>query len=76
MKVLLPILLLSLVSLTAVFAKGGPPINDICPVDGKAARVIYRVFEDKGTIIFCCASCLDDYKKNPNRYKVIPKVEK
>lgn len=76
MKTLLPFLLLTFVSLTAVFAKGGPPINDLCPVDGKAARVIYRVFEEKGTVIFCCATCLDTYQKNPNRFTVKPKVEK
>ncbi|MBB5037489.1 hypothetical protein [Prosthecobacter dejongeii] len=76
MKALLPILLLTCVSLTAVFAKGGPPINDVCPVDGKAARVIYRIFEEKGPVIFCCATCLDTYRKNPNRFTVKPKAEK
>jgi len=76
MKAFLPILLLSIVSLTAVWAKGGPPINDLCPVDGKAGRVIYRVFSDKGTVIFCCATCLDTYQKNPGRFPVQPKTEK
>lgn len=73
MKTLVPALLLLLVSLTAVFAKGGPAINDKCPVDGKAGRVIYRVFTDTGTIIFCCVDCMDTYKKDPARYPVAPK---
>ena len=76
MKALLPVLLLSLVSITAVLAKGGLPINDLCPVDGKAGRPIYRIFSDKGTIIFCCATCMDSYQKNPGHYTIKPKTEK
>jgi hypothetical protein len=53
MKALIPALLLALVSVTAVFAKGGPAINDKCPVDGKTVRIIYRVFTDDGTVAFC-----------------------
>jgi hypothetical protein len=48
MKALLPALFLAIVSVTAVFAKGGPAINDKCPVDGKTVRIIYRIFADKG----------------------------
>lgn len=73
MKALLPALLLTFASLTAVWAKGGLPINDTCPVDGKAGRPIYRIFSDKGTIIFCCADCIAAYEKNPGRYPVTPK---
>ena len=40
MKALLPALLLAGLGLTTLFAKGGLPINDACPVDGKAGRVI------------------------------------
>ncbi|MES2597223.1 MAG: hypothetical protein V4662_17885 [Verrucomicrobiota bacterium] len=40
MKALIPTLLLALVSITAVLAKGGPPINESCPVDGKKGRLI------------------------------------
>ncbi|MEN3942204.1 hypothetical protein WJU23_12980 [Prosthecobacter sp. SYSU 5D2] len=76
MKALLPALLLLASGFTALFAKGGLPINDLCPVDGKPGRVIYRVFSDQGTIIFCCATCLDSYQKSPGRYKVQPKADK
>ncbi|TDU71226.1 hypothetical protein EI77_02348 [Prosthecobacter fusiformis] len=76
MKALIPALLLTFISITAVLAKGGPPINELCPVDGKAGRVIYRVFSEKGTIIFCCATCLDTYQKSPASYPVAPKAEK
>ncbi len=72
MKALLPALFLAIVSVTAVFAKGGPAINDKCPVDDKAVRIIYRVFTDKGTVAFCCVDCMDTYQKNPARYTVTP----
>ncbi len=74
MKALLPALLLAGLGLTTLFAKGGLPINDACPVDGKAGRVIYRVFTDSGTVIFCCADCLETWQKNPGRYPVKPKA--
>jgi hypothetical protein len=70
MKALLPALFLAIVSVTAVFAKGGPAINDKCPVDGKTVRIIYRIFADKGTIAFCCVDCMEAYQKNPARYTV------
>lgn len=73
MKALVPALLLALVSVTAVFAKGGPAINDKCPVDGKTVRIIYRVFTDDGTVAFCCVDCMETYKKSPGRYTVTPK---
>lgn len=73
MKALLPALFLAVASLSALAAKGGPPINDICPVDGKAGRVIYRVFTEKGSVIFCCVDCMDAYKKDPAKYTVTPK---
>ena len=66
-------ILLALVSVTAVFAKGGPAINDKCPVDGKTVRIIYRVFTDDGTVAFCCVDCMESYKTSPSRYTVTPK---
>ncbi len=72
MKTLIPVLLLAFVSITAVLAKGGPPLNENCPVDGKKGRVIYRIFTDEGTIIFCCVDCMDAYKKDPARYPLKP----
>jgi hypothetical protein len=53
-----------------LWAKGGPPINDVCPVDGKPARPIYRVFTNDGTVAFCCVDCTAAYQKNPGRYPV------
>lgn len=73
MKALIPALLIALTGVTAVFAKGGPPINDKCPVDGKNVRIIYRIFADQGTIAFCCVTCMEAYKTNPGRYPVKPK---
>jgi hypothetical protein len=76
MKPLLPALLLTVLSLTAVLGKSGLPINDLCPVDGKAVRVIYRLFTDQGNVAFCCTECLETWRKNPARFPVKPKVDK
>lgn len=73
MKTLLPALFLAIICVSAVFAKGGPAINDKCPVDGKAVRIIYRLFTDKGNVAFCCVDCMDTYQKDPGRYTVTPK---
>jgi hypothetical protein len=73
MKALLPALFLAALSVGSLLAKGGPAINDKCPVDGKAVRIIYRVFTDKGTVAFCCVDCMDAYQKSPGRYTVTPK---
>lgn len=76
MKALLPTLLFAIISATVIFAKSGPPINDVCPVDGKDVRIIYRIFTDKGNIAFCCVECMETYQRSPGRYPVKPKTEK
>lgn len=76
MKALLPALFLTVLSVGAVFAKSGMPVNDLCPVDGKAVRIIYRLFTEKGNVAFCCVECLETFKKNPGRFPVKPKIEK
>ena len=73
MKALLASVLLVAATVGIAFAKGGPAINDVCPVEGKAVRIIYRVFTDKGTVAFCCVDCMEAYQKNPGRYTVTPK---
>ncbi|MBE2287114.1 MAG: hypothetical protein IAE77_26905 [Prosthecobacter sp.] len=68
MKALLAPLLLCLATAT-VFAAW--PINDVCPVDGKAARPIYRVKNAEGAFIaFCCVSCQQTFEKAPGKYPV------
>ncbi|MBU4251943.1 MAG: YHS domain-containing protein [Candidatus Omnitrophica bacterium] len=49
--------------------------NKICPVSGeKIEEKMKAVYEYKGKIYnFCCASCVDDFKKDPQKY--IKKVE-
>ncbi len=46
------------------------PINDICPVDGKPARPIYRTKTAAGFVAFCCTDCLSDFERNPGKYTV------
>ena len=46
--------------------KGGPQIN--CPVmGGKIDKNVYTDYQGK-RIYFCCSGCLDDFKKNPDKY--------
>jgi len=49
--------------------------NKICPVTGEKIDPKTKVtYEYKGKIYnFCCAMCVDDFKKNPEKY--IKKVE-
>jgi hypothetical protein len=71
MKALLAPILLSLAMTATVFAAW--PINDICPVDGKNARPIYRVKTEEGFVAFCCADCMQKFSKSPGSYKVTKK---
>jgi hypothetical protein len=71
MKSLLAPLLLSLAMTATVFAAW--PINDICPVDNKAARPIYRVKTEEGFVAFCCSDCMQKFSKSPGSYKVTKK---
>jgi hypothetical protein len=68
MKTLLAPLLLSLAMTATVFAAW--PINDICPVDAKPARPIYRVKTNEGFVAFCCTDCMATFEKSPGRYPV------
>ncbi|MFN0080592.1 MAG: hypothetical protein ACKVY0_29340 [Prosthecobacter sp.] len=68
MKTLLAPLLLSLAMTATVFAAW--PINDICPVDDKPARPIYRVKTDEGFVAFCCTDCMQTFAKSPGKYTV------
>jgi YHS domain-containing protein len=39
-----------------------------CPVmGGKVDRSVYTDYQGK-RIYFCCSGCVDDFKKNPERY--------
>lgn len=49
------------------------PINDVCPVDSKAARPIYRVKTAEGFVAFCCMDCLTAFEKSPGKYTVTKK---
>lgn len=73
MKSFLAPLLASLVMATTVLAAW--PINDICPVDARPARPIYRVKTAEGFVAFCCTDCLSSYEKSPGKYPVKKKDE-
>ena len=49
--------------------------NKICPVSGEAIdEKLKSAYEYEGKIYnFCCAMCIDDFKKDPQKY--IQKVE-
>ncbi len=67
-------LIASLVMATTVVAAW--PINEICPVDAKAARPIYRIKTAEGPVAFCCMDCLTAFEKSPGKYIVIKKDPK
>jgi len=47
-------------------AKGNPQVN--CPVMGaKIDKNVYTDYQGK-RIYFCCTGCVDDFKKNPDKY--------
>ena len=66
-----PFLASLLLSLTAVgTAVAAWPINDVCPVDAKPARPIYRVKTEAGMVAFCCTDCMQAFNRSPGRYPV------
>jgi hypothetical protein len=73
MKPLLTALLLSAIVATTAIAAW--PINDICPVDNKAARPIYRVKTDDGMVAFCCSTCMQAFTRSPGKYTVKRKAQ-
>jgi YHS domain-containing protein len=47
-------------------AKGKPQTE--CPVmGGKVDKKVYTDYQGK-RIYFCCSGCVDDFKKNPDKY--------
>lgn len=68
MKAALAPLLLCLAMTSTVLAAW--PINDICPVDNKPARPIYRVKTAEGFVAFCCTTCMQAFEKSPGKYPV------
>ncbi len=46
--------------------KGNP--QTLCPVlGGKIDRSVYTDYQGK-RIYFCCSGCIEDFKKNPDKY--------
>lgn len=61
---------------TSATAKGAVNVgNKICPVSGdKINEKMKATYEYKGKIYnFCCASCIEEFKKDPGKY--IQKIE-
>ncbi len=56
---------------TLSFATGSPPGDSKqtrCPVmAGKIDKTIYADYQGK-RVYFCCSSCLDEFKKDPDKY--------
>ena len=68
MKTLYTAALFSLAMTATLFAAW--PINDVCPVDNKPARPIYRIKTDAGSVAFCCADCMSVFERSPAKYSV------
>jgi YHS domain-containing protein len=50
-------------------------VNDVCPVCGKAGRLIFRSEYNGQHVIFHTADCKDKFDKNPGKYKITPKKD-
>ena len=71
MKTLLTLFVLTL-SLPATAAE--PPMNTVCPVCQKDARLIFRSnTKDGKRVIFATAECKEKFDKTPGKYQVKPK---
>jgi YHS domain-containing protein len=76
MKTLLSTLLLAFALCgSTVFADAPTPVNDVCPICGKAGRLIYRSNYKGQHVIFHTAECKDKFDKNPGGFKVTPKKD-
>lgn len=53
-----------------VQTKDGAPINDVCPVSGKAVDVAFFVDFEGKRIGFCCGKCKAAFEKDPKKYKL------
>ena len=51
-------------------AKAKTPVNKFCAVEGKGHDIDPKITtEYKGKLIaFCCADCVDEFKKDPEKY--------
>ena len=51
-------------------AKAKTPVNKFCAVEGKGHDIDPKItYEYKGKLIaFCCADCVDEFKKDPEKY--------
>jgi YHS domain-containing protein len=69
--VLLTLVLLSLTFTTYTFAAGKTPKDanqTTCPVmAGKIDKNNYADYKGK-RVYFCCSGCLDEFKKDPDKY--------
>lgn len=72
MKTLLAILAVSFAA--SITASAAEPVNDKCPVCGKAVRLIFHSNDSKGQrVAFDNADCKDKFDKSPGKYTVKPK---
>ena len=44
------------------------PVNTVCPVTGSPVNPKYSVVYDGKVIGFCCPDCVDEFKKDPEKY--------
>jgi YHS domain-containing protein len=47
-----------------------PAVNQFCAVNGEPEKIdpaVTYIYKDK-TIGFCCESCIDEFKKDPEKY--------
>jgi YHS domain-containing protein len=69
--------LLTILALTGALTISGTakePVNDKCPVCGKAIRLIFHSQSKDGQrVAFATAECQEKFDKSPSKYNVKPK---
>lgn len=70
MKTLLTTLAVTFTIVGSAFTAPQAPINDVCPVCGKNARLIFHSNSPKGRVIFFSGDCKDKFDKAPTKYSI------
>jgi|GEM_PF-572759 len=74
MKALLSTVALTF-ALSGILQAATPPVNEVCPVCGKNARLIFRSTAPSGDrVIFATAECKDKFEKSPGSYQIKKKA--
>lgn len=76
------VLALSFVGSSLFAEEGSKPVNTVCPESGDKIDLAVKPYavktKDGSTVLIgvCCKMCIDDIKKNPEKYAAAAKADK